>query len=247
MDSRTEKLGSFAEEMYNLSGYIASAGQIRPNVELPVGTEICVLQGDRLDQRIEDLAVLEGDIADLQIFNEQDPRDTTVNWFDFEESIEITGWLDNQPDITALTQLEREGIEDSERARKAKAPVGTESAVYTRTESAANTWTEGTVITRTVVTNQEVDLSSASSYFCQPRHSQAWGRDPTFVKLLDVDSQDKVMVRTRMEESDEATSARLDRMERMIMDMAETLRQQQQQPPPPPVPPPAVQDVHVED
>lgn len=55
------------------------------------------------------------------------------------------------------------------------------------------------------------------------------------------------MVRTRVEDSDEATSARLDRMERMIMDMAETLRQQQQQPPPPPVPPPAVQDVHVED
>ncbi|XP_028081322.1 uncharacterized protein LOC114282771 [Camellia sinensis] len=60
------------------------------------------------------------------------------------------------------------------------------------------------------------------------------------------------MVRTRMEDSEDSTSARLDRMERMIMEMAETLRQQQQQqpqlqPPPPPVPPPVVQDYHAED
>ncbi|XP_028112589.1 uncharacterized protein LOC114310698 [Camellia sinensis] len=59
------------------------------------------------------------------------------------------------------------------------------------------------------------------------------------------------MVRTRTEDVEDATSARLDRMERMLMEMAETLRQQQQQPPqqppPPPVPPPVVQDFHAED
>ncbi|XP_028107654.1 uncharacterized protein LOC114306582 [Camellia sinensis] len=59
------------------------------------------------------------------------------------------------------------------------------------------------------------------------------------------------MVRTRTEDVEDATSARLDRMERMIMEMAETLRQQQQlpqqQPPPLPVPPPAAQDFHAED
>ncbi|XP_028115964.1 uncharacterized protein LOC114313742 [Camellia sinensis] len=59
------------------------------------------------------------------------------------------------------------------------------------------------------------------------------------------------MVRTRTEDSEDATSVRLDRMERMIMEMAETLRQQQQQqqpqPPPPPIPPPVVQDFHAED
>ncbi|XP_028099709.1 uncharacterized protein LOC114299217 [Camellia sinensis] len=107
------------------------------------------------------------------------------------------------------------------------------------------------MLSQQAVINQEVDLRSASSYFCQPRHSQAWGRDPTFAELLDNGLHFcywlKVMVRTRVEDSDEATSAQLDRMERMIMDMAETLRQQQQQPPPPPVPPPVVQDVHVED
>ncbi|XP_028124275.1 uncharacterized protein LOC114321289 [Camellia sinensis] len=58
------------------------------------------------------------------------------------------------------------------------------------------------------------------------------------------------MVRTRTKDPEDATSARLDMMERMIMEMVETLRQQQQQqqqPPPPPIPPPVVQDFHVED
>ncbi|XP_028094961.1 uncharacterized protein LOC114294970 [Camellia sinensis] len=56
---------------------------------------------------------------------------------------------------------------------------------------------------------------------------------------------DSIMVRTRKEDPEDTTSARLDRMERMITEMAETLRQQQQQqqpqpqPPPPPPPPPS--------
>ncbi|KAL7214997.1 hypothetical protein ACSBR1_027223 [Camellia fascicularis] len=51
------------------------------------------------------------------------------------------------------------------------------------------------------------------------------------------------MVRTRGDELDEETSSRLDRMERMMQDMAKAIRQQQQwqqqqqQPPPPPPPP----------
>ncbi|XP_028119276.1 uncharacterized protein LOC114316792 [Camellia sinensis] len=59
------------------------------------------------------------------------------------------------------------------------------------------------------------------------------------------------MVRTRTEDAEDPTLARLDRMERMIMEMAETLRQQQQQPqqqpPSLPVPPPTAQDFHAED
>ncbi|XP_028052740.1 uncharacterized protein LOC114257168 [Camellia sinensis] len=59
------------------------------------------------------------------------------------------------------------------------------------------------------------------------------------------------MVRTRTEDQEDATSTRLDRMEMMIMEMAETLRQQQQQqqplPPPAPVPPPVMHDFRVED
>lgn len=55
-----------------------------------------------------------------------------------------------------------------------------------------------------------------------------------------------------MDDPEDSTSAQLDKMERMIMEMAETLRQQQQQqqrqqPPPPPVPPPVVQDYQAED
>ncbi|XP_028079549.1 uncharacterized protein LOC114281296 [Camellia sinensis] len=48
----------------------------------------------------------------------------------------------------------------------------------------------------------------------------------------------KAMVRTRTEDVEDATTARLDRMERMIMKMAETLRQQQQQQPQEQPPPP---------
>ena len=57
------------------------------------------------------------------------------------------------------------------------------------------------------------------------------------------------MVRTRGDEIEESSTARLDRMERLIQEMAETLRQQQewqqqwQQPhPPPPPPAPPVPD-----
>ena len=57
------------------------------------------------------------------------------------------------------------------------------------------------------------------------------------------------MVRTRGDEIEESSTAKMDRMERLIQEMTETLRQQQQwqqqrqqphPPPPPPVPP--VQD-----
>ncbi|XP_028059503.1 uncharacterized protein LOC114263191 [Camellia sinensis] len=58
------------------------------------------------------------------------------------------------------------------------------------------------------------------------------------------------MARTRTDDPEDSTSVRLDRMERMIMEMAETLRQQQQQqqpPPPVPVPPLEVQDYQAKD
>ena len=57
------------------------------------------------------------------------------------------------------------------------------------------------------------------------------------------------MVRTRDYELEEATSSRLDRIQRMMQDMAEAIRQQQQwqqrqhqppSPPPMPVPPPTL-------
>ena len=57
-------------------------------------------------QRIDDLAAVEGDFANLQFFNEQDPEGMVVNWSDFEESAEVTGWLDDLPDVVHETELE---------------------------------------------------------------------------------------------------------------------------------------------
>ena len=51
--------------MYYSSGYITSAGQARPNVELPVEAEICVVREDGLIQVLDDQAELEEDIANL--------------------------------------------------------------------------------------------------------------------------------------------------------------------------------------
>ncbi|XP_028088576.1 dynamin-related protein 3A-like [Camellia sinensis] len=165
--SESKKSGSFAEEVYNPSDYIVSTGQARPNLELPTGGEICVLRGDDSNQRIDDLAALEEDMANLQFFKRQG---SAVNWFGFNESTEVTGWLDDQPDVVEESQSRQgllrtrtsvvpeglrtkmhrqraqEGIEDSERLRKAKAPVGTESVVCTRTEGAANAWIEDTFL-----------------------------------------------------------------------------------------------------
>ncbi|KAF5934295.1 hypothetical protein HYC85_030466 [Camellia sinensis] len=97
-NDHSEPEGS-ASFMYNPSGYITSAGQARPKVELPVGAEICVAQEDRPNQGLDDLGDLEEDIANLQFFNEQDMGDVTVNWFDLEGSTEATGWLSDESDV----------------------------------------------------------------------------------------------------------------------------------------------------
>ncbi|KAF5931648.1 hypothetical protein HYC85_027819 [Camellia sinensis] len=212
VDSRSEEFGSFAEEVYNPSGYITSAGQ-----------------------RLDDLTDLEEDIANLQFFNKQSPGDMTVNRFDFDGSMEATGWIDDQPDIVeesqpeqgpsgtrtsavarrarnqnaspksagaknfardlgilntgdvekqvALKHFEWEGIEDFERARKAKTPVGTERAVCTRTEQAMSTWTEGAVSTGIVVTEPDRCLSAADGMWwedddlCLAHTDEDWGNN----------------------------------------------------------------------
>ncbi|XP_028121535.1 uncharacterized protein LOC114318775 [Camellia sinensis] len=74
------------------------------------------------------------------------------------------------------------------------------------------------------------------------RGSNANTSGSTTAKCLDI------MVRTRAEDGEDSTSARLNRMKTMIMDMTEAFRLQQQQPPPPmAVPPPIVQDHHADD
>jgi len=67
VDSGTEELGSFVEEVYNPSGYITTVGQARPNVELPVGAEICAIREKGLDPGMDDLAAPEGDLATFSI------------------------------------------------------------------------------------------------------------------------------------------------------------------------------------
>ena len=68
-------------------------------MELPTEGELCVIQGDSLGQGTNDLMAVEEDLAKLQFYSNQDPRDLAVNWFDYEESTEATGWLDDQPDV----------------------------------------------------------------------------------------------------------------------------------------------------
>ena len=91
--------GSRIEKTYGLGDYISSIGQDGPNVELPIGGELCVIQGDSLGQGTDDLKAVEEDLANLQFYSDQDPGGAAVNWFDYEESAEATGWLDDQPDM----------------------------------------------------------------------------------------------------------------------------------------------------
>ena len=70
VDTVSEEFGSSSEEVYNPSGYIASACQGRPSVESPVGAEICVVREDGPNQGLDDLADLEEDITNLQFFKE---------------------------------------------------------------------------------------------------------------------------------------------------------------------------------
>ena len=58
-----------------------------------------MIQGDRFEQGTDDVAAVEEDFANLQFFNDQESGGATVNWFDYEESTEVTGWLDDHPDI----------------------------------------------------------------------------------------------------------------------------------------------------
>ncbi|KAF5933725.1 hypothetical protein HYC85_029896 [Camellia sinensis] len=93
VESESEESGSFTEEVYSPSDYILLVGLVGPNVELPAGAELCVIEGDEFGQRIDDLAAVEEDFANFQFFNEQDPEGMVVNWSDFEESAESSGGL----------------------------------------------------------------------------------------------------------------------------------------------------------
>lgn len=106
-ESESEGSGDFVEKVYSPSDYIWSVGQDGSNVELLEKAELCVIHGDRFDQRSKDLAAMEGDFANFRFFDEQDPVGMIVNWSDFEGSTEVTGWLDDLPDVVDETQLER--------------------------------------------------------------------------------------------------------------------------------------------
>ena len=42
---------------------------------------------------------MEEDLANLQFYSALDPGGAAVNWFDYEESAEATGWLDDELDV----------------------------------------------------------------------------------------------------------------------------------------------------
>ncbi|KAF5933448.1 hypothetical protein HYC85_029619 [Camellia sinensis] len=187
--------GSRIEKTYSPGDYISSTGQNGPDVELPTGGELCVIQGDSLGQRTDDLKAVEEDLANLQFYSNQDPEGATVNWFDYEESAEATGWLDDQSDVVeefhpgqgiikqpaVLIRSEQERFEDPARIRKAKAHVGTETAVCTGTEDAASIGIEGTAGTRTVIPEPYRCLSAVDGMWwededlCLAHTDEDWG------------------------------------------------------------------------
>ncbi|KAF5932881.1 hypothetical protein HYC85_029052 [Camellia sinensis] len=182
VDSGFEEFGSFAEEAYNPSGYITSTGQVRPNVELPVGAEICVqrLQGGLMTNQILLKNLSQNRVCQGPGNQNASPESTGAKNFARDLSILNTKDVEQQ---AALKQFKREGIEDSERARKAKAPVGTERAVCTRTERATSTWTEGVVGTRIVVTEPDRCLSAVDGMWwedddlCFAHTNEDWGNN----------------------------------------------------------------------
>ncbi|KAF5932561.1 hypothetical protein HYC85_028732 [Camellia sinensis] len=89
VDLELERSESLTEEAYNQCGYIVSTDQARPMVELPTRAEVNVVWEYGPSHGLDDLAELEEDIANLQFFDEQDPGDVSVNWFD------LNGLTDN--------------------------------------------------------------------------------------------------------------------------------------------------------
>ncbi|KAF5934205.1 hypothetical protein HYC85_030376 [Camellia sinensis] len=107
VEPESAESGSDIRNAYSPSDYISPMGQNRPDVEFPVGGELCAIQGDSPGQGTDDLTAMEEDLAQLQFYSNQDPEDSAVNWFDYEESTEATGWLDDQPDVVGEFQLEQ--------------------------------------------------------------------------------------------------------------------------------------------
>ncbi|KAF5932703.1 hypothetical protein HYC85_028874 [Camellia sinensis] len=99
VEPESAESGSGVGNAYSPGDYILSIGQDRPDMELPTEEELCVIQGDSLGQGTDDLTAVEEDLAKLRFYSNQDPGDSAVNWFDYEESTEATGWLDDQPDV----------------------------------------------------------------------------------------------------------------------------------------------------
>ncbi|XP_028095837.1 uncharacterized protein LOC114295730 [Camellia sinensis] len=146
-----------AGNAYSPSDYISPVGQNRPNVEFPVGGELCVIRGNSPRQETDDLAAMEEDFAKFQFCDNRDLEYSAVNWYDNEESAEATGWLDDQPDS------EPERFKDSERIRKAKGHVGVETATSMEMENAASKGIKGTASIRTVMPEPDRCLSAADA------------------------------------------------------------------------------------
>ncbi|KAF5932779.1 hypothetical protein HYC85_028950 [Camellia sinensis] len=107
VEPESAESGSDVGNAYSPSDYISPMGQNRPDVEFLAGGELCAIQGDSPGQGTDDLTAVEEDLAQFQFYSNQDPEDSAVNWFDYEESTEATGWLDDQPDAVGEFQSEQ--------------------------------------------------------------------------------------------------------------------------------------------
>ncbi|KAF5932941.1 hypothetical protein HYC85_029112 [Camellia sinensis] len=79
VESESAESGNHVEKTYSPGDYISLIGQDGPDVELPIGRELCMIQGDSLGQGTDDLRAVEEDLVNLQFYSNQDPGGAAVN------------------------------------------------------------------------------------------------------------------------------------------------------------------------
>ncbi|KAF5932738.1 hypothetical protein HYC85_028909 [Camellia sinensis] len=98
---------NFARGAYDPSKYILSTSRIGLSVELPETGELCMIRGNGSELWADELTATEEDLANLQLLDDQELGEASINWYDYEGSEEATGWLEDQPDAVGETQSEQ--------------------------------------------------------------------------------------------------------------------------------------------
>ena len=98
---------NFVGGAYDPSKHILSTSRIGLSLELPETGELCMIRGDGSGLWADDLTAAEEDFANLQLLDDQELGEASINWYDYEESEEATGWLEDQPDAVGEAQSEQ--------------------------------------------------------------------------------------------------------------------------------------------